>query len=101
MTVSVSNMSSKKFINILLVVATLLFIPFVAMQFTEEVSWQVHDFLVMGVLLTLALVGCDFAIRKVKNTRHRFLIYFVVLLVFLLVWAELAVGIFGTPIAGS
>ena len=101
MTEKVLGMSSKKFINILLVVAILLSIPFVAMQFTAEVSWQVGDFLVMGVLLTVAILGCDFAIRKVKNTRHRFLIYFVVLLVFLLVWAELAVGILGTPLAGN
>ena len=101
MTVSASDMNRKKSINILLGVAALLSIPFIAMQFTEEVSWQAGDFLVMGVLLTVALFGCDFALRKVKNARYRFLIYFAVLLLFLLVWAELAVGIFGSPFAGS
>lgn len=101
MNVSVSDMNRKKLINILLGVAALLSIPFIVMQFTEEVSWQAGDFLVMGVLLTVALLGCDFAVRKVKSTRYRFFIYFAVLLLFLLVWAELAVGIFGTPFAGS
>jgi hypothetical protein len=37
----------------------------------------------------------------VKKTSHRIILCGLLLLALLLVWAELAVGIFGTPFAGS
>jgi hypothetical protein len=40
-------------------------------------------------------------LRKFKSTKQRIFIVGFVLLAFFLVWAELAVGIFGTPFAGS
>jgi len=56
----------------------------------------------MGALLLfgtgLALAGCA---AKVKKTSHRIYIIEAILVVLLLVWAELAVGIFGTVFAGS
>lgn len=86
---------------IITAVAILLLIPFIAMQFTNEVNWSVFDFLVMGVLLTGVGVLFDVVLRKVTNKNNRIAIITIIIIAFLLVWAELAVGIFGTPLAGS
>lgn len=86
---------------ILLSVAFLLLIPLVAMQFTSQVNWSPFDFLVMGVLLFGAGLIGERIWRTVKKTEYRIALLLVVLAVFVLIWAELAVGIFGTPFAGS
>lgn len=92
---------NKRLIGILLAVPALLLIPFAAMQFTNEVNWNLFDFVVMGLLLAGTGLVCEFILRKVPKKEHRLLLCSGVLLVFFLIWAELAVGIFGTPFAGS
>ncbi len=92
---------NKRLIGVLLTVPALLLIPLIAMQFTNEVDWKLFDFIVMGVLLTGTGLMCELVLRKVKNIEHRVAICGGILLVFFLIWAELAVGIFGTPFAGS
>lgn len=92
---------NKRLIIILTAVAILLLIPFIAMQFTEEVNWTVFDFLIAGVLLLGTGLMCEFVLRKASKTKYRIFICLAILLVFLLIWAELAVGIFGTPFGGS
>jgi len=94
-------MKNKRLKIILTAVAILLFIPFIAMQFTDEVSWTIFDFVVMGVLLLSTGLLCELTIRKVTRIKHRIVLCIVILAAFLIIWAELAVGIFGTPIAGS
>jgi hypothetical protein len=78
----------------LLTVAALLLIPLVAMKFTDEVSWSIADFVVAGVLLLGTGLLFDFIIRKTKNMRYRIILSVVLLIALLVVWAELAVGIF-------
>ena len=47
----------KRILWMLAGIAGLLMIPLIAMQFTDEVNWQVGDFLIMGtVLLSLGLL---------------------------------------------
>ena len=79
----------------------LLLIPLVAMQFTDEVNWSPFDFLVMGILLLGTGLMTELVLRKVKKPAPRLVFCGFVLLAFFLIWAELAVGIFGTPFAGS
>lgn len=86
---------------IFLTIIFLLLIPFIAMQFTNEVNWSFFDFVVMGILLLGAGLLCELALRKVSKISHRIVIILTILFLFVLIWAELAVGIFGTPIAGS
>lgn len=90
-----------RLILILLTVPFLLLIPFIAMQFTSEVDWSPFDFLVMGTLLLGTGLVVELVLRKVKKAEHRIALCAAVLVLFLLIWAELAVGIFGTPFAGS
>lgn len=80
---------------------SLLLIPLIGMQFSNEVNWSLADFLIMGVLLLLAGTGIEIARRKVRNVRKKWILIGAVILVFLLIWVELAVGLFGTPFAGN
>ncbi len=94
-------MKNKWLLIILGSVAILLSIPLIAMQFTSEVNWSVFDFIIMGVLLLGTGLMCELIIRKVRNITTRVIICGCILLLFFLIWAELAVGVFGTPFAGS
>ncbi len=94
-------MINKRLIIILTTAAILLSILFIAMQFTTEVDWGILDFTIMGVLLFGTGLLCERVMRKVKSIQNRILICGALLFVFFLIWAELAVGIFGTPFAGS
>lgn len=87
--------------GMLFTVAFLLLIPFIAMQFTSEVDWGPFDFIVAGVLLFGTALLIELVLRTVRSTRARILLCAALLLGLFLVWAELAVGIFGTPLAGS
>jgi hypothetical protein len=94
-------MKNKRLIGIVVAVAILLSIPLVAMQFTSEVDWSLTDFVIMGVLLLSTGLCCELVLRKVRTTGGRLAFCAVILFVFFLIWAELAVGIFGSPFAGS
>jgi hypothetical protein len=92
---------NKRLAGIVVTIAILLLIPFIAMQFTNEVNWSVSDFMVAGVLLLGTGLLCELVMRKVKNIKTRLAICGVILLALLIIWIELAVGIFGSPFAGS
>lgn len=95
------NMQKKRLIIILVAVVVLLFIPLIAMQFSAEVNWTWFDFASMAVLLLGGGLLCDLVLRKVKTLKLRVLLCALLLVVFFLIWAELAVGIFATCMAGS
>ena len=88
-------------IKILQMVGLLLIIPLIAMQLTDEVEWSLFDFIIMGTLLLITGLMGEIIFKKVKKYKNRVILYVVVAITFLLIWAELAVGIFGTPFAGS
>ena len=88
-------------IKILQIVGLLLIIPLIAMQLTDEVEWSLFDFIIMGTLLLITGLMGEIIFKKVKKYKHRVILYVVVAITFFLIWAELAVGIFGTPFAGS
>ncbi len=92
---------NKRVIGIVLTVALILLIPLIAMQFTNEVKWDVFDFIVMGSLLLGTGLMCELVLRKVKKRESRIFICATLLIALFLIWAELAVGIFGSPFAGS
>jgi len=81
--------------------AIVLMIPLVAMQFTTEVNWTASDFLIMGALLFATAFVVDLILKKVKTFRSRLILVFGILALLILIWAEMAVGIFGSLIAGN
>lgn len=98
MTMTTQN---KRLVLILAAVPVLLLIPLIAMQFSNGVDWKILDFIIMGILLSGTGLLCELVLRKVKSVRGRLLICATVLFAFFLLWAELAVGIFGSPLAGQ
>jgi len=90
------NMSRRIFYPLLL-----LLIPFIGMAITDEINWSLFDFIIMGFLLISLSIGINFASNRIKNIKNRILYIGILVLIFMLIWAELAVGIFGTPFAGN
>jgi len=80
---------------------SLLFIPLIGMQFSEEVQWSLFDFITMGVLLFCLGIGIHFIVKKTAQFKKRFLFISLTIALFLLLWAEFAVGVFGSPLAGN
>ncbi|MEP7165873.1 MAG: hypothetical protein ABI741_14320 [Ferruginibacter sp.] len=93
-------MQNKRLIAIVCTVVFLLLIPLIGMQFTSEVNWDLKDFVVAAVLLLGTGLLCELIMRKVNRIQYRIAVCGVVLVALLLIWAELAVGIFGTALAG-
>jgi hypothetical protein len=89
-------MKNKRLIGILAAAALLLLIPFLA-----DAPWSVFDFVLAGVLLFGAGLVFEMILRTIKKFEHRIAISAVVLAALLLVWIELAVGLFGTRFAGN
>ncbi len=87
--------------RVLLGTGAILLVPLVAMRFTAEVNWGVLDFAVAGALLAGSGSLYVLLTRKLRTATQRRAIGGGLLLTLMLVWAELAVGIFGSPIAGS
>jgi ABC-type cobalt transport system substrate-binding protein len=94
-------MYSKRVMRIVAVVAAVLLVPLIAMQFTTEVDWNGFDFLVMGVLLFGTGLLIDWVWHRVKKFEYRLMLVGLIAIGLFLIWAELAVGIFGSPFAGS
>ena len=95
------SLKLKRMHFILIAAGIILLIPLAAMQFTNEVNWTLGDFLVMGSILLGTGLLCELILRKVKNANQRIVFCIVILILLFLLWAELGVGIFGSPIAGS
>ena len=74
----------------------LLLIPFIF-----RFPWTLSDFVIGGFLLFVLGLGIELVRSKVQNKNKRYALLALVLFAFVLIWAELAVGLFGTPFAGS
>lgn len=92
---------NKRLKILILMGALLLLAPFVAMQFSTEVNWSAFDFFVAGTLIFGLISLVELIVRRTKTTNLRFLMIAGSILLFLIIWIELAVGIFGSPIAGN
>ena len=77
----------------------LLGIPALAMIWTDQVNWSLLDFCIMGALL-LALSVTIRLIRRSLPNRQKWVYILFVIVLFILLWTELGVGIFDSPIAG-
>jgi len=63
--------------------------------------WTSSDFVIGGFILLVLGLGIDLGLGNVQNKNKRYALLTLVLLIFALIWGELAVGLFGTPFAGS
>lgn len=79
----------------------ILLLPLIGMFFSNEINWSFFDFIVMGILILSLSFSIKQVLKSTKNINYRILIIALILILFLLIWAELAVGVFDTPFAGS
>ena len=93
---------NKRLLGIIIGVCALLTIPFFAMRFgVDGVDWKLLDFILAGIMLFGAGFAIEIALRVIKKFEYRVATCVGILVVLALVWAELAVGLFGSPIAGN
>lgn len=74
----------------------LLLLPLFAMQFTDEVDWDVVDFAGFGALLVGVGVTYELAARKTGSTAYRSAVGVALVAAFVLIGMNAAVGIIGT-----
>jgi hypothetical protein len=77
-------------------VAALLLAPLIAMQFTSEVDWDETDFIAMGFILGSLGLALEFMVSRSDSIAYRIASGIAVLAAFLLIWANLAVGMIGS-----
>lgn len=78
-----------------------LLLPLIAMQFTTEVNWNLFDFLTMGILLFSVAIAVEFVLCIFRTKTQRLVLLAIIAILFMVIWAELAVGIFNSPLAGN
>jgi hypothetical protein len=89
------NTVHKSVVRVALATAFILLLPLLAMQFTDEVVWDLADFAVAGALLIGAGLTYELAARKAGNIAYRAAIGVALMAALLLFWVNGAVGIIG------
>ncbi len=72
----------------------ILIIPLVGAILSDQIDWGILDFLVMGIILLIVGMVLSVVSQKIKNPRKKLFYNLVIMLIFFLIWAELAVDIF-------
>jgi hypothetical protein len=84
----------KKYIVVVLIVLFLLLILFTMMLLTDRIRWSLLDFTIAGILLVITISTIHFIFRKIKNTKYFIVTSIAFLILMLLIWIEIAVGVF-------
>lgn len=87
---------STHFIRIGIGTALILLIPLIAMQFSNEVAWDLLDFIVSGVLLSGTGAGFIIISRLSDQIMYRTALGIALFSALLLVWVNGAVGLVGS-----
>jgi len=66
-----------------------------------DLDWNIFDFLIMGLLILFFSIAINLILNHLKSSKLRLILVLMSVILFLLIWAELAVGVFGTPFAGT
>ena len=90
------NTTYKSAGRVALAVAFILLLPLLAMQFTDEVVWDLTDFAVASALLFGAGFTYELVARKTGNIAYRAAVGVAVAAALILVWMNLAVGLIGS-----
>ena len=87
--------------RILVASSSLLIIPLFFTVISDEFNWSFFDFIIMGFMMMFVGISFELVSRVIKSRKRKKLLYGLIILLFLLLWAELGVGIFNSPIAGD
>ncbi|MDB2510645.1 hypothetical protein N9X18_00525 [Gammaproteobacteria bacterium] len=66
-----------------------------------DLDWNIFDFLIMGLLILFFSIAINLILNHLNSSKLRLILVLMSVILFLLIWAELAVGVFGTPFAGT
>ena len=81
--------------------ALMMVAAFLGNLFVEGWNWSRFDFILAAILL-FGTAGLISLVRAtVKNRNYKILISLAIIAILIMVWMELAVGLFGSPFAGS
>lgn len=80
--------TKQRSIAIFSIAGSILMVPLIAMQFTNEVKWSGFDFFIAGILLFGTAFCVDLVLRKVKISGKRFFYIALLLILLFLIWAE-------------
>jgi hypothetical protein len=90
-----------KIVKVLTIALLLLLIPCIGMiVFPSEVKWTLFDFLVAFMFLSLGVFLISY-INRVAKQSVKVIYITLIIIIMALLWMELAVGIFGSFLAGS
>jgi len=78
------------------IVAGLLLLPAVAMQFTPDVDWSIGDLIFAAVLLIGTGILAELLVRRSRNAAYRWGAALALGALLLLVWSNAAVGFVGS-----
>lgn len=83
-------------LQVSLVTLFVLSIPFTAMQFANQLKWNLFDFIIMGVLIFSTGFLYILLARLSSNIIYRVAVALTIISTFLLIWVNLAVGLIGS-----
>lgn len=87
---------TRNILRIVLATAFLLLLPLLAMRFTNQVAWDLIDFIMAGALLLGTGLTYELVARKAGTIAYRVAVGIALAAALLLVWINLAVGIIGS-----
>ena len=95
-------MNSKKRTTYLLIFGLIiLLVPLIGIQLSIEINWGLLDFIVAGILIILLILVLELIFRKVQSNKKKLWLVILIGILFIMIWVELAVGIFESPFAGT
>lgn len=80
-----------------ILVASLMIIDF----FSDHMTWKIFDYIIISILFIMTGFAIDFVSSKLDNKKYKLIAIIIVICFFLIIWAELAVGVLETILAGN
>ena len=68
---------------------------------SDEFDWNIFDFSVLIIMMIFTAALFEIATRTAKTKKNQKILFIFIVIIFLLIWAELGVGIFNSPFAGD
>ena len=68
---------------------------------SDEFDWNIFDFIVLIIMMIFTAALFEIATRTAKTKKNQKILFILITIIFLLILAELGVGIFDSPFAGD
>lgn len=68
---------------------------------SDEFDWNIFDFIVLIIMMIFTAALFEIVSRIIKTKKNQKILFILITIIFLLIWAELGVGIFDSPFAGD